>query len=389
MNRFLKRAQELKDIIVADRRYLHQHAEAGMELPVSAAYIMKRLTEMGLEPKEICNSGIVAIVGGKKPGKTILLRADYDALPMKEETDLPFKSQTNCAHACGHDVHAAALLGAAQMLKECEDELDGSVKLMFQPGEEIFGGAVSMIEAGLLENPKVDAAMAMHTSLDFAPGSIEIGSGIITSSSDGFEIVIQGSGCHGGMPHEGIDPINVGVHIYQGFMELIGRENAPQQTASLTFGQFAAGNTSNIIPNQAVLKGTLRTRNEEVRKKLLERMEEIVEYSGKMFRAKTVMNKLPSVPCLYSNPELMEELAGYAEDIAPDFIKTRTFTVTASEDFSCIAEKVPSAFFSLGCRPEKDVYANHHPKVVFDEGALPYAAALHAQCAYEWLKKKA
>lgn len=389
MNQFLKRAQELNDVIAADRRYLHQHAEAGMELPVSAAYIMKRLTQIGLEPKEIYNSGIVALIGGKKPGKTILLRADFDALPIQEQTGLSFKSETSCAHACGHDVHAAALLGAAQILKEREDELNGCVKLMFQPGEEVFAGAEKMIEAGLLENPKPDAAMAIHTALDWAPGGIGYGSGVVTSSSDNFEIIIQGSGCHGAMPHEGIDPINVGVHIYQGFMELIGREVPPQQTASLTFGQFASGNTPNIIPNQAVLKGTLRTCNKEARKKLLARMQEIAEYSGKMFRADVTLNFIAAVPSLWADPALMRELGGYAAEIAPDFVKTKEYTVTASEDFACVAEQIPSVFFALGCRPEKDVYANHHPKVLFDEGALPYGAALHAQCAFEWLKNNA
>ncbi len=389
MNRFLERAMELYDMLVEDRRYLHSHAEAGMELPVQTAYIKKRLQEMGIEPQEICDSGIVAVIGGKKPGKTILLRADFDALPMEEQTDLSFKSQTGCAHACGHDVHAAALLGAAKMLKECEEELNGCVKLMFQPGEEVFEGAKKMIEAGLMENPKPDAAMALHTAFDWRPGSVGGGKGVVTSSSDNFEIIIQGSGCHGAMPHEGIDPINVGVHIYQAFMELIGREAPPQATASLTFGQFAAGSTANIIPNQAVLKGTLRTRDKAVRSKLLERMHEITEFSGKMFRAGVTMNLLADVPSLCADPEFMQEMCDYAAEIAPDFLKTTDYTVTASEDFACVAELVPGAFFALGCRPEGEVYANHHPKVVFDEGALPYGAALHAHCAYEWLKANA
>ncbi len=389
MNRFLKRATELENTLIQDRRYLHTHAEAGMELPVQTAYIKQRLAEMGIEPKEICESGIVAVIGGKKPGKTILLRADFDGLPMKEQTNLPYRSETDCAHACGHDMHAAALLGAAKMLKECESELCGSVKLMFQPGEEVFAGAKKMIESGLMEEPKPDAAMALHTAFDWRPGSVGGGSGVVTSSSDNFEIIIHGSGCHGAMPHEGIDPINIGVHIYQSFMELIGREVPPQAVASLTFGQFTAGNTANIIPDQAVLKGTLRTRDASVRKKLLERMNDIIIYSGKMFRAEVTMNMLAEVPSLYADEELMKELRDYAAEITPDFVKATDYIVTASEDFACVAELVPTGFFALGCRPEGEVYANHHPKVVFDEGALVYGAALHAHCAYEWLRKGA
>ena len=257
MNHFLQRAEELKESMLNDRHYLHQHAEVGNELPVTTKYVMDRLTELGLEPKEICKSGVVAVIKGKKPGKTYMLRADMDALPMTEINDLPFKSLTENAHNCGQDIHTSMLLAAAQMLKEKEDDLEGCVKLMFQPAEEQFKGSPAMIEAGVLEN--VDACSAMHVMLDWDAPSYGCRPGFMTSSCDGFKITVNGKGCHGAMPETGIDPINVGMHIYQGFQNLIARESGSKETACLTIGQFAAGETPNIIPATAVLQGTLRT----------------------------------------------------------------------------------------------------------------------------------
>ena len=168
MNQFLKRAKELESQLQADRRYLHQHAEAGEDLPNTTKYVMERLREIGLNPIEICPSGVTALIEGAKPGKVLLLRADMDALPMPENNDLPFKTETDAAHNCGHDFHTAMLLCAAQMLYEHRNELCGSVKLMFQPAEETFTGSKKLIAAGILENPKVDDAVGMHVMLDFS-----------------------------------------------------------------------------------------------------------------------------------------------------------------------------------------------------------------------------
>ena len=259
MNQFLRRATELEPQMQKDRRYLHQHAEAGEHLPGTTKYVMERLASIGLSPHEICDSGVTALSEGSRPGKTILLRADMDALPMKESNSLPFQTVTDAAHNCGHDIHTAMLLAAAQILYERRDELCGSVKLMFQPAEEVFTGSENMIKAGLLSNPTVDAAMGMHVMLDTPVPSLNYGTGFMTSSCDGFKITVKGVGCHGAMPHMGIDPINVGFHIYSAFQNLIARECDPGEKASLTLGAFNAGSTSNIIPDSAVLMGTLRT----------------------------------------------------------------------------------------------------------------------------------
>ena len=213
MNKFLKRAQELEASMKSDRHYLHQNAEVGFDLPITTKYVMDRLQEIGLEPKEICKSGVTALIEGKKPGKTYLLRADMDALSMNEENVLEFASKTNAAHNCGHDMHTAMLLGAAKLLKQNQDQIEGTVKLVFQPDEEGFTGAKKMIEAGVLENPKVDAAMAMHVNSGTPSNLVVCGLGTSIGGCNRFRIVVKGTGCHGAMPETGVDPIFIANQI--------------------------------------------------------------------------------------------------------------------------------------------------------------------------------
>ncbi len=383
MNYFLQRANELNESMLNDRHYLHQHAEVGNELPVTTKYVMDRLKEIGLEPQEICKSSVVAVIEGKKPGKTYLLRADMDALPMTEINDLPFKSLTENAHNCGHDIHTSMLLAAAQMLKEKEDELEGCVKLMFQPAEEQFKGSPAMIEAGVLEG--VDACSAMHVMLDWDAPSYGCRPGFMTSSCDGFKITVNGKGCHGAMPETGIDPINVGMHIYQAFQSLIARESGSKETACLTFGQFSAGDTSNIIPATCVMQGTLRTYNQTLREKLVKRMHEIVDAAASMFGAEVIYEVLSSVPSCYTNPEMLAEVKTYLADLG-NLCKSEDYMVTPSDDMAFISEKVPTTYLMLGARVEGNPYPHHNPRVLFDESAMPIGAAMHAQCAFEWLR---
>lgn len=385
MNQFWNRAHELMPTIRQDRRYIHEHAEAGMELPNTVYYVKRRLKEMGLEPVEVCDSGISAVIEGKRAGKTLLLRADMDALPMPENNDLPYATKTDAAHMCGHDMHTAMLLCAAQMLVENKEKLSGKVKLMFQPGEEIFMGSKAMIDAGILKNPEVDAAMGIHMMLDDTPGTICYGEGFMTSSCDGFSITVKGKGCHGAMPHTGIDPINVGVHIYEAFQALIARETPPMESAVLTFGQFAAGSTANIIPDTAVLKGTLRTYNTKLRVQLVKRMKEIVEMAAQMFRAEVVYEELSSVPPTYTNPTMLWEMMHYIEDMNPDIKKIPNYKVTPSDDFAFISEQVPTVYLMLCAKKEGNTFQHHNPGVVFNEDAMPIGAAIHAQCAMNWL----
>ena len=384
MNKFLKRAQELEASMKSDRRYLHQNAEVGFDLPITTKYVMDRLQEIGLEPKEICKSGVTALIEGKKPGKTHLLRADMDALSMNEENVLEFASKTNAAHNCGHDMHTAILLGAAQILKENVDELEGNVRLMFQPNEEAFLGSKAMIEAGVLED--VDVASCMHMMLDYDASNYACAPGFFSSSCDGFKITVNGKGCHGAMPHLGIDPINVGMSICTAFQQLVSRETPPKETASLTFGQFSGGNTPNIVPDKVVIQGTLRTYNAELRAKLVNRMQTIVKSAGEMYGTTVEYEVLSDVPSIYVNPEMLEEVKTYLSEIEGLTLANDNFRITPSDDMAFISEKVPTVYLLLQARVKDNPYPHHNPKVLFDESAMTWGAAMHAQCAFEWLR---
>ena len=384
MNKFLKRAQELEASMKSDRRYLHQNAEVGFDLPITTKYVMDRLQEIGLEPKEICKSGVTALIEGKKPGKTYLLRADMDALSMSEENVLEFASKTNAAHNCGHDMHTAILLGAAQILKENVDELEGNVRLMFQPNEEAFLGSKAMIEAGVLDD--VDVASCMHMMLDYDASNYACAPGFFSSSCDGFKITVSGKGCHGAMPHLGIDPINVGMSICTAFQQLVSRETPPKETASLTFGQFSGGNTPNIVPDKVVIQGTLRTYNAELRAKLVNRMQTIVKSSGEMYGTTVEYEVLSDVPSIYVNPEMLEEVKTYLSEIEGLTLANDNFRITPSDDMAFISEKVPTVYLLLQARVKDNPYPHHNPKVLFDESAMTWGAAMHAQCAFEWLR---
>lgn len=384
MNKFLKRAQELEASMKSDRHYLHQNAEVGFDLPITTKYVMDRLQEIGLEPKEICKSGVTALIEGKKPGKTYLLRADMDALSMNEENVLEFASKTNAAHNCGHDMHTAILLGAAQILKENVDELEGNVRLMFQPNEEAFLGSKAMIEAGVLED--VDVASCMHMMLDYDASNYACAPGFFSSSCDGFKITVNGKGCHGAMPHLGIDPINVGMSICTAFQQLVSRETPPKETASLTFGQFSGGNTPNIVPDKVVIQGTLRTYNAELRAKLVNRMQTIVKSAGEMYGTTVEYEVLSDVPSIYVNPEMLEEVKTYLSEIEGLTLANDNFRITPSDDMAFISEKVPTVYLLLQARVKDNPYPHHTPKVLFDESAMTWGAAMHAQCAFEWLR---
>ena len=384
MNKFLKRAQELEASMKNDRHYLHQNAEVGFDLPITTKYVMDRLQEIGLEPKEICKSGVTALIEGKKPGKTYLLRADMDALSMNEENVLEFASKTNAAHNCGHDMHTAILLGAAQILKENVDELEGNVRLMFQPNEEAFLGSKAMIEAGVLDD--VDVASCMHMMLDYDASNYACAPGFFSSSCDGFKITVSGKVCHRAMPHLGIDPINVGMSICTAFQQLVSRETPPKETASLTFGQFSGGNTPNIVPDKVVIQGTLRTYNAELRAKLVNRMQTIVKSAGEMYGTTVEYEVLSDVPSIYVNPEMLEEVKTYLSEIEGLTLANDNFRITPSDDMAFISEKVPTVYLLLQARVKDNPYPHHNPKVLFDESAMTWGAAMHAQCAFEWLK---
>ena len=386
---YYERALELKDETIANRRHIHKNAETGLDLPKTKAYVMEKLTEYGLEPKD-CGYGVTATLG--KGGKVLLLRADMDALPMPEESGEEFACPTGKeAHTCGHDFHAAMLLTAAKMLKEKEDTLEGTIKFMFQPAEETFEGSKNMIENGILENPPVDAALAYHVS----PGKMPIGlfmyndKDTMMYSVDGFKITIHGKGSHGAYPHVGVDPINIGVHIHLALQELIARESDPTHSCVLTIGQFAGGTATNIIPETAVLQGTIRTNKPEARELLVRRMKEVAEKTAAVYNGTVDIEMISEVPPLICNPKLTDEVVGYMQELGiPGLTPYPGISASASEDFAVIAEKVPSTFMylSAGYLDERGQYPAHHPKAQFNEDVCPIGAACLAHCASQWLK---
>lgn len=391
MNKFMEQAIAIKDDIVEYRRVIHSNPEVGAELPKTKAYVMDKLREFGYEPEEICESGIVATIEGSKPGKTFLLRADMDALPMAEATDCDFKATNGAMHSCGHDMHTAMLLGAAKLLKQNQDEIEGTVKLVFQPDEEGFTGAKKMIEAGVLQNPKVDAAMAMHVNSGTPSNLVVCGLGTSIGGCNRFRIVVKGTGCHGALPETGVDPINIAAHIFLAIQEITSREIPATKPAVITIGKFAGGDAPNIIPNEVVMEGTIRTLEKELGEQIFSRMNDIVTSTAKMFRGEAELIELSSVPPLTNDNDLLNEITGYVKDI----VSERGVFVfegggMGSEDFASYSYEVPSLYIILGAgaKNENEEFGvpMHNSKVVFNEDILPTGAAIHAHSAITWLK---
>ena len=399
----LREAEQLRETVLAERRTLHANAEIGFDLTQTLAFVKKELTGMGLQPVDCGRAGVVALVGGKKPGKTFLLRADMDALPIEEQADVPFASKNGRMHACGHDLHTAMLLGAARLLKAHEDEIAGTVKLMFQPAEEIFEGSRDMIKAGLLENPTVDAALMIHVmaGMPFAPGTVIVsGPGVSAPAADYFEIKVQGKGCHGSMPNTGVDPLTAAAHILIALQEIQARELAMGDRAVLTVGTLHAGTAANAIPDAAVMGGSIRTFDEETRAYIKERLTQIAEGVARAFRAEANVTFGSGCPTLVNDRALSECAETYVRELLGE---GRAFSAAAlaamgggkssktagSEDFAYVSQEVPSIMLALASgQPEKGYcYPQHHPMVRFDESVLPTGSAVYAYTALRWLEE--
>ncbi|MGL5541605.1 MAG: M20 metallopeptidase family protein [Erysipelotrichaceae bacterium] len=372
----------LQEELIRHRRTLHAHPELGFDLPFTSQYVFDELTALGLCPQWLGPCGIVATIGTQQ-APCILLRADMDALPLHEQSGEPFAATNGNMHACGHDFHMSMLLGAAALLKAKEDELEGCVKLMFQPNEESVEGAMAMIEAGVLEGPKVDCAMALHVEVGNDPvGTLCYQAQATTAASDIFEIRIQGKSAHGAMPYQGVDPINIAAHIYLGLMELVSRELNAFHPSVLTIGQLSAGEAHNIIPESAVLKGTLRTFHERDRAFLLRRIQEISQGIAMAFQGQAQLHILHSVDSIYNDPALIQSLQTVHEE-GPYALQKRQHPWIVSEDFCWIANRVPSAFLTLsvGNAMGGQHYPLHNAKATFDEQALLIGATFMADSA--------
>ena len=388
-----REAQTMQPQLTADRRRLHRNPEAGAVLPETVAYVKKRLTEMGYHPQEL-GGGLTATVTGTDTGRCILLRADMDALRGQEQSGLSFRSENGCMHACGHDMHTAMLLGAAQLLMQHRQELSGTVKLVFQPDEEGFTGAKSMLAAGVLQNPAPGEALALHVHSGTPSGTVLCGSGTFMAGCTLFRITVRGKGCHGAMPETGVDPINIAAHIYLSLQELTAREISAKKPAVVTVGRFQGGQAPNIIPEEAVLEGTIRTFDRELTARIMERIQAIAENTAAAFRGSAQVEEIASAPPLVNDPALMEQVAGWAEELAG---KERVYRLDqggmGSEDFASFTYELPCAYLLLGAgTPQEDPrYGKpmHNEAVVFNEDILPLGAALHTLFALRSLADSA
>lgn len=376
-------SKEMYNELIEWRRELHEIPELGLELPKTVSFVEKKLTEFSIPFETKVNGNcIIGYVGSGN--KCLLLRADMDGLPMNEESQLSFASQNGNMHACGHDIHTTALLGAAKILKKHEKELKGKIKLLFQPGEETFEGANAVIAEGAMENPKVDSAFATHVASVIPVGTIAYGT-MTGTSVFGFKITITGKGTHGAMPQNGIDPINVGVHIYQALQELIARECSPSQEVTLTIGQFNSGTVSNVIPETAILQGTLRTFDNEIKQYLIVRIKEIVNNISHAFHAESKVEVLTDIPVLCCDEKRNMEIAKSLCSMNTEFNMVSGLHTTGSDDFALFADKVPASYFLIGAKVDSDIiYTHHNPKVCFNEQVLPIETAVYACVAMDW-----
>jgi len=378
----ISEAKSIQDEIVKWRQQLHKVPEIGFELHQTTAYVQKRLDEMGIGYRVAAETGIVAIIKGDKPGPTIALRADMDALPLEEKSELPFAAKNGNMHACGHDAHMAILLGAAKIINSIRQYLPGNVKLLFQPGEEGFGGAAKMIEDGCLKDPAVEAVVALHVGnifRDVKTGQIGYCEGPMLAATTAFEVVVRGSSCHGAKPNQGVDSIVIAAEIILALQKIVSRETDPLNHAVLTVGMINGGTAMNIVTDRVVLKGDFRTLTSEDRDYMIKRITEIAEGVAVAGRAEAEVNILSGYPPTTNDPEIARKIAASAAEIvsADNVIEIKKPSMGA-EDMSLYMEKIPGAMFALGTGNEdkKITYPHHHPQFDLDEDVLWIGAAV-------------
>lgn len=369
---------EIMPGVVADRRWLHQHPELGMQEYQTAAFVAERLRAMP-EIEDIrtgiANTGITALIRGTKigPQRVALIRADMDALPIIEENDVEYVSLTSGAmHACGHDAHTSMLLGVARMLIDRRDQFSGTVKLLFQPAEEGPGGAKPMIEEGVLENPHVDAVFGQHVAQDLDLGKIEVREGAASANSDRVNAVIQGKGGHGASPHLTVDPVVVAAHIVVALQTLVSREVDPIDPAVLTIGKIAAGEANNVIPDTAELRGTVRTFSKHNRELLARRIQEVIHGVAESFRGSATIEYIFRYPSVVNDPDLTQLVREVAGDVVgSENVQTADLSM-GGEDFSYFQQERPGCFFFVGTRNAERglVWGHHHPRFDIDEDGM-------------------
>ena len=383
------------DRTIDTRRQLHRHPEIGLQLPRTQATVLDAFAELPVEVTTgKSTSSVVGVLRGARPGPSYLLRADMDALPVHEDTGLPFASEIPGAmHACGHDTHVAMLLGAARLLVERRDLLAGQVVFMVQPGEEGFHGARYMLEEGLLDvvpEAPVSGAFALHITSTFASGSINVRPGPMMAAADQWRMTVRGRGGHASMPHTAADPMPVAAEIVLALQSMVTRRVDVFDPAVVTVAHIEAGSTDNVIPNTAFLEGTIRTLSAENRRNVVAAVRRVATHVGAAHEMAVDFEHVEGYPVTVNDPGVAAQVLQTAKELLGDRAGAlMPAPLMGAEDFSYVLERVPGAMAFLGACPPglepENAPANHSNLVVFDEEPLPAGVALYAQMALQAL----
>ena len=373
--------------LTAIRHYIHQHPELGFEEVGTAAIVQRELESAGIEVTRIGASGVVGLIRGAGR-RTVALRADMDALPMREATGLPYASVNDCMHACGHDGHVACLIGAARVLAQMRSELPGNVKLLFQPAEEARGGSKTMIDGGCMKSPKVDAVFALHGFPDVELGCIAVKSGPVMAATDRLEIDVRGEGAHGAYPHKSHDSVLCAARIIDAVQSIVSRELDPLDPAVVSITTIHAGNAYNIIPERVEILGTIRTYSPAVRRHIISAVDRIAANTAKAHRCTARVRVVEGYP-MTVNDEKMADLVAQTgcAVIGASHVQPQQ-TSLGAEDFSFYLKHAPGAFFRLGiAQAGKPFVPLHNPKFDFNDLAIPTGVKMLSAVAIAYLSQ--
>ncbi|MBO6572928.1 MAG: amidohydrolase [Balneola sp.] len=397
-----QRANELEEQVIEWRRYFHENPELSNREFNTAEKIAEHLESLGLEVQtEIAHTGVVGILKGGKPGPVVALRADIDALPVIERTDVPFKStvmgeyqgnEVGVMHACGHDTHIAILMGVAQILTEMKDDLKGTVKFIFQPAEEGApkgeeGGAELMVKEGVLKNPDVDAIFGLHISDDTPVGEIEYRPKGIMASVNSFDIKVTGKQAHGSAPWAGIDPIVTSAQIINNIQTIVSRSMPlTRQAAVVTVGVINGGVRNNIIPEEVTMQGTIRALDEEMRQLIFKRLETVVQNTAESNGAVAELTINKGYPITYNDPELTARMLPSLEETAGKENVKLINAITGAEDFSFFQNEIPGLYFFVGGKaPDREASGHHTPDFYIDESGLKLGVRAMANLVIDYM----
>ena len=379
----------LTDRLVADRRDLHRNPELSFQEHRTAEIVATRLGKLGWAVRRgVAETGVVGILEGDQPGETLMIRVDIDALPIQEPQDRLYSSTVpGVMHACGHDGHTAVGMAVAELLTKHRDGLKGTVKLVFQPAEEVIGGAIKMIEEGVMENPTVDRVLSFHLWSGLPVGQVTCQAGPIFSSADEFKLVVRGKGGHGGMPHLSVDPILISCHVVTALQAVLSREVPPTQPAVLGFGTIHGGTAFNVVSEEVELKGTVRTLDDSVREFVLKRTEEITSSVAAALRGEGEFRHLRGAPVVTNDPAVSELVADVAGQIVGQENVVTIPPPQVGDDVAFFLKQAPGCYFLVGCaNTGRGITASHHsPQFDIDEDSLQIATRLLTEAAMRCL----